>query len=244
MNPKEFEKILEKIPGVVVDKTARQFAIYYNELIKTNQKYNLTRITDLNEAYLKHFYDSIIPIFYFNSDLFTRAHSLCDVGTGGGFPGIPLKIIYPELKLTLLDSSQKKLQFLKNLCELLQLNNVDFVWQRAEDFGRKKGREKFDLVVSRAVANLRILSEYCLPLVKKSGNFIAYKGKNGENEILAANHLISMLGGKIQKTVDVDLKKDDDYRTLILIHKIKITPHKYPRANGQIKAKMKGSHGK
>lgn len=244
MNPEEFEKVLEKIPGVAAPQAAQQFAIYYNELIKTNQKYNLTRITDLNEAYLKHFYDSLVPVFYFNAPLFAKAESICDVGTGGGLPGIPLKIVYPELKLTLLDSSQKKLQFLRELCEVLQLKNVEFVWQRAEDFGRKTGRERFELVVSRAVANLRVLSEYCLPLVKPNGYFLAYKGKNGKKELTEADDLIKVLGGEVRKIIDIDLKQNDDYRTLFLIQKVKATPQKYPRTNGQIKAKMKGSHGK
>ncbi|BDR57008.1 16S rRNA (guanine(527)-N(7))-methyltransferase RsmG [Xylocopilactobacillus apis] len=244
MDPSEFTKVLEQISGIDAEKTAAQFALYYDMLIETNQKYNLTRITEVEEAYLKHFYDSIIPILKFKTSIFQSDMRICDVGTGAGFPGVPLKIIYPDVKLTLLDSSQKKLQFLKELTDKLHLTNVDFVWQRAEEFGQGEGREKYDLVVSRAVANLRVLSEYCLPLVRKGGYFLAYKGKNGDQEMIEAKDLIKTLGGNVKQELLIDLKQDDDSRSLFLIKKNTITPRKFPRSNSQIKASMKGYHAK
>ncbi|BDR59000.1 16S rRNA (guanine(527)-N(7))-methyltransferase RsmG [Xylocopilactobacillus apicola] len=244
MDPDELETILKQMPGLDVQAAMQQFSFYYQELIETNQKYNLTRITDQKEAYLKHFYDSIIPALQWGSTVFRPEMKICDVGTGAGFPGIPLKIIYPDVKLSLLDSSQKKLQFLKNLSAQMHLTDVDFVWQRAEEFGQARGRAEFDLVVSRAVANLRMLSEYCLPLVKTNGYFLAYKGKNGHQELSEAQDLISLLGGQVQEELDLDLLDNDDFRTLFLIKKIKPTPKKYPRSNSQIKADMKGTHAK
>lgn len=244
LDPDDFKKILEKIPGLDVKRAADQFAFYYEELIKTNQKYNLTRITEEREAYLKHFYDSIIPVLEFGSTIFRSGMKICDVGTGAGLPGIPLKILYPDVKLTLLDSSKKKLEFLKTVTSELGFTHVDCVWQRAEEFGQGTGREQFDLVVSRAVANLRALSEYCLPLVKGDRYFLAYKGKNGDQELTEAKDLISILGGKVAKDFKFDLVENDDFRTLFLIKKIKPTPKKYPRSNSQIKSDMKGYNAK
>lgn len=244
MDPEEFKKKIALISNLDVEKASQQFKFYYDEMIKTNQKYNLTRITEIREAYLKHFYDSIIPALNFSEKIFEGSPKICDLGTGAGLPGIPLKIIYPDVKLSLLDSSRKKLQFLQNIIDQMNLVDVECVWNRAENYGQNEGREKFDIVVSRAVANLRTLSEYCLPLVKTGGYFIAYKGKNGHSELTGAQDLITLLGGSVKQVIDVKLLQDDESRTLFLIQKEKITPKKYPRPNSVIKAEMKGYHAK
>lgn len=231
MNPDQFIQELEKHNLQVNDKQKKQFETYFKELVSANEHVNLTRITEEEDVYLKHFFDSITPLFVFNSVF--KEGSLCDVGAGAGFPSLPLKIMYPDLKVTIVDSLAKRLTFLKGLIEKLGLTNVELVHGRAEDVGQNKlYREKFDLVTARAVANMTILSEYCLPLVKKGGYFIALKGPKAEDELDDSKKALEVLGGREVKSVELNLPASDEERTLILVEKVKTTPKKYPRQAG------------
>lgn len=206
----------------------QQFSIYKDMLVEWNQKMNLTAIVDEDEIYEKHFLDSILPSFDMNIK-----GSFCDVGAGAGFPSIPLKIVYPELKVTIVETLGKRVTFLKALCEALQLDDVACVHARAEDYA-KQYRETFDFVSARAVANLPVLSELCIPLVKMNGYFIAMKGANGEEEAQLAQKAITTLGCKeIQR--NFKQLSDGSKRVNFVYQKIKPTPNKYPRAFAKIK---------
>ena len=207
-----------------------QFMRYYELLIEWNEFMNLTAITDFDEVLKKHFIDSLSLVKACN-DFYSK--SLIDVGTGAGFPGLPLKIVFPELKITLLDSLNKRVNFLQAVIEELELENIEALHGRAEDFSKKENlREKFDLCVSRAVANLATLSEYCLPYVKIDGRFISYKSEKITDEIDEAKTAISILGGKIENQVEFMIPGSDIYRNLVVISKIEKTPDKYPRKAG------------
>lgn len=232
MNPEKFIQQLEKHNFKLTDKQIKQFETYFKELVATNQHVNLTRITEEEDVYLKHFFDSVTPLFYFK-DYFTGEKTLCDVGAGAGFPSIPIKILMPKLKVTIVDSLAKRLNFLQDLIEKLDLENVELVHGRAEDVGQNaKYREKFELVTARAVANMTTLSEYCLPLVKKGGYFVALKGPKAGSELADSNKALQVLGGKMIKDIEFTLPNSDEERTLILVEKIKSTPKKYPRQAG------------
>ncbi len=206
-----------------------QFLQYYNLLIEWNSVMNLTAITDFDEVCEKHFADSISLVKALDLSTCT---TLIDVGTGAGFPGIPLKIVFPHLKVTLLDSLNKRVNFLNEVIEKLQLENVAALHGRAEDFARNPAyREKYDICVSRAVANMSTLSEYCLPFVKEGGYFVPYKSQKGLEEIKEAAKAITLLGGKYEKKVEFHLG-EEEYRVLFLIGKAKTTPKKYPRKAG------------
>ncbi len=205
------------------------FRKYYEFLIQENKKYNLTAITDEEEVYYKHFYDSLTLI---KTNLIKEGVSLCDIGSGAGFPGIPLKIIYPNLKLTIVESQTKKTEFLKKLVNFLELDNVEIINKRAEEYAHTK---YFDIVTARAVADLSILNELCLPLVKKGGYFIAMKG-NYEEELKRTLNGINILGGKLIEVLSFELPKEMGKRNLIIIKKEKIV-QLYPRAFSQIKKK-------
>lgn len=207
----------------------RQFQTYYQMLVEWNEKINLTSITEEHEVYLKHFYDSIAPSFY--TDL-TKELTICDIGAGAGFPSIPLKIIYPNLKVTIVDSLNKRIKFLNQLAESLDLENVNFVHDRAETFGKGVYRESYDIVTARAVARLSVLSELCLPLVKKGGQFIALKSSKGEEELEEARFGLGILGGKVRETISYELPEEAGERQMILIDKRSQTPKKYPRKPG------------
>ena len=197
MNPEQFVQELSKRNFKLNEKQINQFNQYFTSLIAANQKVNLTRITEEDDVYLKHFFDSLTPLFTF-SEVFKPGDTVCDVGAGAGFPSIPLKILQPELKVTIVDSLGKRLTFLQDLIEKLQLQDVTLVHGRAEDVGQNKlYREQFDIVTARAVANMAVLSEYCLPLVKKSGYFVALKGPKAEKELQDGQKAISLLGGKV-----------------------------------------------
>lgn len=211
-------------------KQRQQFEMYEQLLIEWNEKMNLTAIVDAEEVYLKHFYDSLTLSF----DMALKNQSLCDVGAGAGFPSIPLKIIYPDLKVTIVDSLNKRIVFLQHLVEQLQLKDVFLFACRAEEFALTH-RESFDIVSARAVARLNILDELCLPLVKEQGWFIALKGKKAKEELVEARQGIALLGGKVEKTVSFYLQENDDERHNIYIHKVKKTPSKYPRRYALIK---------
>lgn len=206
----------------------QQFSIYKDMLVEWNQKMNLTAIVDEDEIYEKHFLDSILPSFDINIK-----GSFCDVGAGAGFPSIPLKIVYPELKITIVETLGKRVTFLKALCEALKLDDVACVHARAEDYA-KQYRESFDFVSARAVANLPVLSELCIPLVKMNGYFIAMKGANGEEEASLAQKAITTLGCKeVQRNFKT--LSDGSKRVNFVYQKVKPTPNKYPRAFAKIK---------
>lgn len=206
------------------------FERYFEILVEWNQKMNLTAITEKEEVYLKHFYDSITAAFFVNLE---SDFSICDVGAGAGFPSIPLKICFPHLKITIVDSLQKRIHFLEFLAQELGLTDTHFYHDRAETFGRKKEfREQFDIVTARAVARMSVLSELCLPLVKKNGQFVAMKGANAEKELHDAEKAIRLLGGKVSAVHSFELPIEQSERNIIVIKKVKNTPKSYPRKPG------------
>ncbi|MFR3280471.1 MAG: 16S rRNA (guanine(527)-N(7))-methyltransferase RsmG [Lactobacillus paragasseri] len=232
MNPEIFAEELANYGFKLSSKQKEQFATYYNKLIEFNKKVNLTRITDKNEVYLKHFFDSITPLLEF-SDLFKGEKSLCDVGAGAGFPSLPIEILCPDLSITIVDSLGKRLKFLDELVSDLSLDKVTLVHSRAEDAGQNKNlREKFDLVTGRAVARMSVLSEYCLPLAKVDGYLVALKGPKAQDELAEAKNAIEVLGGSVKEVKELTLPDTDDERTLIVVKKVKATPKKYPRQAG------------
>lgn len=228
-------QIIEKTSIQLTDKQIKQFEKYYEMLIETNKVMNLTAITDRNEVIEKHFIDSLLCIKAINLDGFK---SLIDVGTGAGFPGIPLKIAFPHLEVTLMDSLNKRVGFLHDVIEELELENIEAIHDRAEDMARNpEYREQFDLCVSRAVANLAVLSEYCLPFIKVGGAFLSYKSSKVESEIVEAANAIDILGGKIESYEKFCLPGTDMERTILVIRKEKNTPEKYPRKPGAVQKK-------
>lgn len=224
----DFFSILKEHDIVLSDRQIFQFEKYAEMLIEWNQKMNLTAITDLDEIYEKHFLDSILPSF----DVSLKG-SFCDVGAGAGFPSIPLKIIYPDLRITIVETLGKRITFLNALCEKLELKDVECVHARAEEYA-KDHRESFDIVSARAVANLTMLSELCIPLVKVGGIFLSLKGANAQEEYDKAKKAISLLGCK-EKQRDEKHLSDGSCRVNFVFEKIKSTPKKYPRAFAQIK---------
>lgn len=216
--------------GIELSETQKeQFQTYYQLLVEWNEKMNLTSITEEHDVYLKHFYDSITPSFYYDFD---GELCICDVGAGAGFPSIPLKIVFPELKVTIVDSLNKRIQFLNHLAAELGLQDVSFVHDRAESYGKGAYRESYDIVTARAVARLTVLSELCLPLVKKGGQFIALKSSKGEEELQEANFAINILGGNVKETFSFELPEDAGERQMIVIDKRRQTSKKYPRKPG------------
>lgn len=221
-----------KKAGFDIDNSiAEKFLLYYDLLISYNEKCNLTAITDFEDVILKHFIDSCYGIKYIKG-----SNSLCDIGTGAGFPAIPLKILCPELKITLIDSLNKRIIFLNEIVKELKLDNCKCIHERAEDAAKKTYREKFDIVTARAVASLNTLCEYCIPFVKVGGKFIAYKGLADE-EINKSKTAIKVLGGKLENYEKYNLLNTDYKRSLIVIKKIKPTDIKYPRGRGKEKSK-------
>lgn len=226
----QFEKDLKELGIILSSQQMQQFLIYYEMLVEWNQMMNLTAITEYHDVMKKHFVDSVSLVKAFD---ITKNASVIDVGTGAGFPGLALKIAYPNLEVTLLDSLNKRIQFLDAVIEKLGLSGVKTIHGRAEDFAKPgKLRETFDLCVSRAVANLSTLSEYCLPFVKVGGQFISYKSEKITEEMASAENAIRILGGEVYGQVEFQLPDSDIYRNLFIIDKIKETPKKYPRKAG------------
>ena len=232
---KMFEEDLGKLNLVLNGKQKEQFMEYYKLLAEWNSFMNLTAITDVEGVFQKHFVDSlsVVKAYDFSGGIGEEGLSLIDVGTGAGFPAIPIKIMFPGVKITLLDSLRKRMNFLDEVIGKLGLENAETIHGRAEDFGRQeKFRESYHLCVSRAVANLSTLSEYCIPFVKPGGKFISYKSEKLAEELSAAEKAVSLLGGKVTGQVDFYLPRSDIYRNLLVIDKIKPTPKRYPRKAG------------
>ena len=215
------------------EKQIEKFILYKKLLQEWNKKINITSITEDREVDIKHFIDSIVPI---KTNLFNGKLKVIDIGTGGGFPGVPLKIINEDLDMVLLDSTNKKIRFLDEVIEKLELKNIEAYHGRAEELGRNEQfREKYDIAISRAVASLDTLSEYALPLVSIGGHFIAMKGPDVEEELKLGQNAIKLLGGKVKNIEKIQLPNTDIIHSLIIIEKIKATPTKYPRAGGKPK---------
>ncbi len=232
MFEKLMDKGLEEISLTLSQKQKEQFFQYYEMLIEWNKVMNLTAITELDEVVTKHFMDSLLLVKVI-ADIKEKPYKCIDVGTGAGFPGIPLKIAFPNLKITLLDSLNKRVGFLNEVIAKLGLEDIHAVHGRAEDFGRDvKFREQYDLCVSRAVANMSTLSEYCIPFVKKDGYFVPYKSGKVEEELKQAESAVKKLGGEIQQVVMHLLPGTDVERTFIPVKKVGITAKKYPRKAG------------
>ena len=230
MNEQQFLDALKEKGIVLTDTQVFQFKKYFELLVEWNEKMNLTAITDLEGVYLKHFYDSISASFYFD---FTKFTTVCDVGAGAGFPSIPIKICFPHLHVTIVDSLNKRITFLNHLSEQLKLENVNFVHARAEEFGQNaKYREQFDVVTARAVARLSVLSELCVPLAKNGGYFVALKAAAGPDELKDAKIAIETLGVELKEEFAFLLPVEESERTLYVFEKIKTTPKKYPRKPG------------
>lgn len=227
------ELFIEELKKLNIEPTENQLELlekFYNLLIEWNQKINLTRITEKEDVYLKHFYDSltITKVIDLNN-----VDSLCDVGTGAGFPGIVLKIMYPNLKITLIDSLQKRVNYLNEIIKELNLDNIEAIHLRAEDYA-KNNREKYDIVTARAVTNLKLLSELCIPMVKENGYFIPLKA-NVDDEITESKNILNELKSKIEKQESFNLPIENSIRNILLIKKYEKTNPKYPRRFDKIK---------
>lgn len=233
-----FLKDLEELNIQLNEVQLCQFMAYYELLVEWNQVMNLTAITDFDEVCKKHFIDSLSLVKAsagagkkdFDINTITN---VIDIGTGAGFPGIPLKIAFPDLKITLLDSLNKRVNFLQTVIDELELTDIEAVHGRAEDFAKQEShKEQYDLCVSRAVANLSTLSEYCLPYVKIGGRFISYKSEKLAEEITSAKKAITILGGRIENQIGFTIPNSDIHRNLLIINKCEKTPGKYPRKAG------------
>ena len=232
MKQNEFIEELKKIEIEINSVQIKQLEEYYKLLIEWNEKINLTAITEQEEVYLKHFYDSLTIVKVIDLN---KVESLCDIGTGAGFPGLVLKILFPHLKVTLVDSLNKRLLFLDKVISVLNLKNIETIHMRAEDFSRVN-REKFDVVTARAVASLPTLLEICLPSVKINGYFISLKG-NVIEELKTSEKALKELDATIIKHESFLLPKENSNRTILLIKKEKMTNTKYPRTFSEIKKK-------
>ncbi len=233
MNNSQFIAALKAQEITVSEQQMQQFDQYFKILAETNQHLNLTTITERGDVYLKHFYDSVTPAFYV-PELRTEKLTLCDVGAGAGFPSLPMKILFPQLQVTIVDSLNKRINFLKDLIADLGLTGVSVYHARAEEFGGKRSehREAYDVVTARAVARMSVLSELCLPLVKLHGQFIALKAQQTENELAHSQSAIATLGGKLSLDQSFTLPESGDERHIVVIDKVKQTPKRYPRKAG------------
>ena len=217
--------------GITLDEIQKkQFTDFYEYLVEKNKVMNLTGITEFQEVLVKHFLDSLACVKAVDM---SRIKRIMDIGTGAGFPGVPLKIAFPHLETCLLDSLKKRVNFLEETFQMLKLENITAIHGRAEEYAKNKQyRETYDLCVSRAVSNLATLSEYCLPYVKTGGYFISYKSGTVQEEVEQAQKAVKILGGKIQDVVYFQLPDSEIQRSLVVIEKIKATPGRYPRKAG------------
>ncbi|WP_150272619.1 16S rRNA (guanine(527)-N(7))-methyltransferase RsmG [Paenibacillus tepidiphilus] len=207
-----------------------QFELYYQELVSWNEKMNLTGITERAQVYMKHFYDSLSLSFYLNMQ---EVQSLADIGSGAGFPGIPLKIAFPHLKLSIVDSLAKRISFLQHICDSLKLSDVELIHGRAEDIARQPAhRDAYDVVTARAVARLALLNEFCLPFVRQGGMFAAMKGSDPVEEVAESRKSLKELRATLNKVEAFRLPVEESDRHIVLIHKSGATPAKYPRKAG------------
>lgn len=230
LNEKQFIQALQQQGITLTEEQVIQFRKYFELLVEWNEKMNLTAITDAPSVYLKHFYDSICAAFYVDV---TGEKKLCDVGAGAGFPSIPLKICFPQLQVTIVDSLNKRIGFLQHLAEELELDHVQFIHARAEEFGQNPlYREQFDIVTARAVARLSVLSELCVPLVKKGGLFVSMKGAAAEEELQDAQKALHTLGVTLIEKHSFLLPIENSERNVFVFKKDKQTPKKYPRKPG------------
>lgn len=228
-------KICDKNQIHLSDNQLGQFEIFYDYMIEMNQVMNLTTITEEDEIILKHFYDSISVIKYYN---FASDKKVIDVGTGAGFPGIPLAILLPNVQFTLMDSLNKRITFLENVVDKLKLENVKCIHSRAEELAKDEDyREKYDICVSRAVANLSVLLEYCIPFIKKGGNFISYKSISSDKELLSSKNAQNKLCCKLTNNISFELPDTNIQRNFLIFEKFDNTAMKYPRNNGIPKKK-------
>ncbi|WP_424554279.1 16S rRNA (guanine(527)-N(7))-methyltransferase RsmG [Streptococcus agalactiae] len=230
MTPQAFYQVLIEHGITLTDKQKKQFETYFRLLVEWNEKINLTAITDKEGVYLKHFYDSIAPIlqgYIDNSPL-----SILDIGAGAGFPSIPMKILYPEIDITIIDSLNKRINFLNILANELELSGVHFFHGRAEDFGQDKVfRAKFDIVTARAVARMQVLAELTIPFLKVNGRLIALKAAAAEEELISAEKALKTLFSQVTVNKNYKLPNGDD-RNITIVSKKKETPNKYPRKAG------------
>lgn len=230
MTPQAFYQVLIEHGITLTDKQKKQFETYFRLLVEWNEKINLTAITDKEEVYLKHFYDSIAPIlqgYIDNSPL-----SILDIGAGAGFPSIPMKILYPEIDITIIDSLNKRINFLNILANELELSGVHFFHGRAEDFGQDKVfRAKFDIVTARAVSRMQVLAELTIPFLKVNGRLIALKAAAAEEELISAEKALKTLFSQVTVNKNYKLPNGDD-RNITIVSKKKETPNKYPRKAG------------
>ncbi|MFC4652300.1 16S rRNA (guanine(527)-N(7))-methyltransferase RsmG [Lactococcus nasutitermitis] len=230
MTAEEFYKELASFNIFLTDLQKAQFERYFELLVDWNEKINLTAITEKSEVYLKHFYDSVAPILY--GCVFDSSVKILDIGAGAGFPSLPMKILFPDLQVTIIDSLNKRIIFLTELSKMLGLENVTLLHGRAEDFGQNPlYREQFDLVTARAVARLSVLSELTLPFLKKNGQLLSLKASQFEEELSDAKRAIAVLGAKFDREIAYELPNGDE-RHIAVITKKKETPKKYPRKAG------------
>ncbi|WP_270363675.1 16S rRNA (guanine(527)-N(7))-methyltransferase RsmG [Eubacterium ramulus] len=228
----KFKHGLEELNITLTDEQIEQFLQYYEMLVEKNKVMNLTGITEYEEVIQKHFLDSLSLIRVI-PDIASQKLTVIDLGTGAGFPGIPLKIAFPELEITLMDSLNKRILFLQEVIDALGQKKVSAVHGRAEEMSSNAThRQQYDLCVSRAVSNLAVLTEYCLPFVKKGGLFVSYKSADSDAEIQEGKKAISILGGKLTSVDKFQLPDSDLRRALVCIKKVKDTPKKYPRKAG------------
>ena len=226
----KFEQQLSQLDIRLTERQKEQFHQYYELLVEWNKVMNLTGITEFQEVLIKHFLDSLACVKAVD---IKKVKRIMDVGTGAGFPGVPLKIAFPHLEACLLDSLKKRVNFLEETFDILKLTDITAVHGRAEEYARNKAyRESFDLCVSRAVSNLATLSEYCLPYVKVGGSFISYKSGTVQEEAEQAEKAVKILGGKIKDVVYFSLPDSEIQRSLVVIEKVKSTPGKYHRKAG------------
>lgn len=226
----QFQSLLQEHHIELSAKQLDQFEVYFQELVSWNEKMNLTGITEREQVYIKHFYDSVTLSFYMNM---SEIQSIADIGSGAGFPGIPLKICFPHLKLTIIDSLNKRIQFLQNVVDKLELDQVNLIHGRAEDMARRESlRDSFDLVTARAVARMAVLNEFCLPFTKPGGVFAAMKGSDPKEEIAESARSMRELKGKLVHSHHFSLPMENSDRHIIMVSKTGSTPNKYPRKAG------------